>query len=416
MLPCHYAVLLPTCCLPAEKRASSNAALTRRRLPHVRTMVHHVFDGRDTREGDVFARISHCVPGDSAVVGHIVKPIDDPEHGATLREELNIPMDATVFGRYGAYETFDIDFVREAVVEVADLHPSIFFVFLHTPPFAHPPRRNIRHLPRTSDRDRKAAFIRTCDAMLHARCGGETFGLSIAEFASANRPVLTSSAHIGDVDGIARCHLDMLTAHGEHCSNLFYHDKSSLTHLLTSFKRGDRTTHDWNAYHSCAPSAVMATFKATFLDAAPPSGKPHPGSKGESPRAALQERKVPAPPVLDETMRAALQKMSLVDRKLAALRALPTAPPRVFPRPKPYVNCFKGAYIVVRLAPSVSAGAAQQLLPRAVFTAVGEQGGWIQLGSDRWVLVAHPVYGTLVAPLDEQGASGDSADAAVDLS
>ena len=92
---------------------------------------------------------------------------------------------------------------------------------MHTPPFARPPRaKNIIHIDRTSDPARKAAFIRTCDAMLHGRSNGETFGLAVAEFSAANRPVLTSRAHHDH--GKARHHLDTLTAHGDHCAGLLY--------------------------------------------------------------------------------------------------------------------------------------------------------------------------------------------------
>lgn len=54
----------------------------------------------------------------------------------------------------------------------------------------------------------RCAFIRTCDAMLHARMSGETFGLAIAEFSAHNRPVLTSSVHHDH--HMARSHLDTM--------------------------------------------------------------------------------------------------------------------------------------------------------------------------------------------------------------
>ena len=39
----------------------------------------------------------------------------------------------------------------------------------------------------------KVKFINTCDALLHARHRGETFGLTIAEFMSKNKPIFTYS-------------------------------------------------------------------------------------------------------------------------------------------------------------------------------------------------------------------------------
>ena len=146
-----------------------------------RVLVHAVFDGR-TPHGDVYARISPCVPAKSSVpvVPHINRR-KDPE-GPDLREELNIPSDATVFGRHGGYDVFDIMEARAAVLSVAKQRPdSIYFVLLNTRPLIldengealwHEIPKNIKHLPATLDDDRKAAFIRTCDRMLHARHSG----------------------------------------------------------------------------------------------------------------------------------------------------------------------------------------------------------------------------------------------------
>jgi glycosyltransferase involved in cell wall biosynthesis len=57
---------------------------------------------------------------------------------------------------------------------------------MNTHPFCEP-RPNIIHLPASSDCDTKSRFIRSCDAMLHARYDGETFGLAVAEFSAHNR-------------------------------------------------------------------------------------------------------------------------------------------------------------------------------------------------------------------------------------
>ena len=49
---------------------------------------------------------------------------------------------------------------------------------------------NIIYLDPIFDLQEKSNFIATCDVMLHARGGGESFGLSIAEFFFHNKPVL----------------------------------------------------------------------------------------------------------------------------------------------------------------------------------------------------------------------------------
>jgi hypothetical protein len=118
------------------------------------------------------ARISPCVPKGGPgtdrqhahtvpVVPHIVRPA--ALHGPDLRAELGIPPDATVFGRHGGYETFDIPFVREVVFSMASaarasaMHGTqsadttsrasrIYYVLMNTPAFCDP-LPNIIHLP-----------------------------------------------------------------------------------------------------------------------------------------------------------------------------------------------------------------------------------------------------------------------------
>ena len=136
-----------------------------------------------------------------------------------MREELGIPPDATVFGRHGGFDVFDIFEAQGAVLSVARARPDIYFLFLNTRPLvmdeygeadvARTPA-NIIHLPATMEDDAKQRFIRTCDAMLHARRSGETFGLAIAEFSASNRPVLTSRVHHDS--GFANFHIETLVS------------------------------------------------------------------------------------------------------------------------------------------------------------------------------------------------------------
>ena len=220
-----------------------------------RVWVHAVFDAHQPN-GDVFARISPCVPGRGAVVPHVVRPIEPS--GNDLRESLGIPRDATVFGRHGGRDTFNVFEARHAVARVARERRDIFFLFMNTEPLSEVDEPNILYLEPTMDDARKAAFIRTCDAMLHARLSGETFGLAVAEFSVANRPVLASSVHTDN--GAARFHLDTLGAKG-----LYYSDAESLVRQLLAFDRCEAQGRDWNAYRAFEPAKVMQTFKRVFI-------------------------------------------------------------------------------------------------------------------------------------------------------
>ena len=51
--------------------------------------------------------------------------------------------------------------------------------------------KNIIYIPGNSDMVFKRKFINTCDALIHARVSGETFGLTCGEFAICNKPIIT---------------------------------------------------------------------------------------------------------------------------------------------------------------------------------------------------------------------------------
>ena len=111
-----------------------------------------------------------------------------PEPTGDLREELNIKPGQTVIGRIGGLFTFNLPFVKQAIVNILSKRDDFVFIFAGTDPwFDHP---NVRHVPEFHSPQRKANFFNTCDATLHARSNGESFGLAVAESLSMNKPVL----------------------------------------------------------------------------------------------------------------------------------------------------------------------------------------------------------------------------------
>jgi glycosyltransferase involved in cell wall biosynthesis len=143
-----------------------------------------------------------------------------------LRKELGILSTARVFGRHGGADTFDIPFVQKLVGRHAKAHPSDHFIFLNTREFLPPADRpaNIHFLAGTADPDRKAAFLESCDAMLHARSNGETFGLAVGEFAVRGKPVITYGK------SRERAHLEMLGREA-----LVYQNEQDLRAILGGF-------------------------------------------------------------------------------------------------------------------------------------------------------------------------------------
>ncbi len=234
----------------------------------VKTVVHCVFNPTDPH-GDVYASISHrlnrrfqvSIP----VVPHMVYL---PDYTGSLREKLGIPINATVFGRYGGFELFDLDFVHQTIKRIVNDSDNVYFLFMNTKPFyrswLNRSHEKIIHLPSTVSLRRKVEFINTCDGMLHARSSGETFGLSVAEFSIKNKPIITwkpsSQNNYGRYYDDA--HLDMLGRKA-----ITYSDSDELYNIIINFSSLKMREMDWDAYsNKYNPDRVMSLFSKVFLE------------------------------------------------------------------------------------------------------------------------------------------------------
>jgi len=221
-----------------------------------KTVVHCVFDYSEPH-GDVYAGISNWIRGGNGINGSQIFPVVPymvylPENDKNMRQRLDIPDDATVYGRHGGYNQFDIPYVHRAVYETALQNKHIYFLFVNTAPFC-PRMPNIIHLKQMIDLDEKVEFINTCDAMLWARQQGESFGLSIAEFSIKNKPVLLTQGNC-DV-----AHIHLMKDKG------IWYNESNLKYILTHFNRAHSQQMDWNAYKEYTPEKVMEIFKRVFI-------------------------------------------------------------------------------------------------------------------------------------------------------
>jgi hypothetical protein len=131
---------------------------------------------------------------------HICEKLPPAEYN--FREKHNIPENARVFGCYGGSTEFNIESTKNAIRTVVGERDDIYFIFMNINQFAEHPQ--IKFLPGSYDLKEKSAFVDACDAMIHARSGGETFGLAVSEFALSNKPVVTY-----ELSG-ERSHLDIL--------------------------------------------------------------------------------------------------------------------------------------------------------------------------------------------------------------
>ena len=212
-----------------------------------KTIKHCVFDTTHP-ESDFYISISDMLNSklntNIPVIPHIV---DLPNCVEDLRDDLHIPKDAIVFGRYGGYDEFNINIAREAIIDFLHVNNNSYFLFMNTNKFYEHPR--IIYVDKNVNLVYKVKFINTCDAMIHARDMGETFGLSIAEFSIKNKPVITCPC--GDLE-----HIKIL---GDKA--LTYTSKESLIHIFTNIKDIIKSRYDWNAYTLYSPEYVMSLFK-----------------------------------------------------------------------------------------------------------------------------------------------------------
>jgi len=236
--------------------------------------------------GDIHASISQYL-NDRNHTSCPVAPymVTMPEDAGDMRDELGIPEDVIVYGRHGGFTNFSLDFVKEEVIRALAEQENVYFLFLNTEEFV--PKGSLGydrciHLPSTPDRNRVAAFINTCDAMIHGRRGGETFGLACGEFSILNKPVITWSPPTGV--GALKLHIRnfwvklfgkksriphrMPRAHIDILGNraVVYHDAEELREIFDHPESWLNRFEDWDAYSKdYAPEPIMHRFAEVFL-------------------------------------------------------------------------------------------------------------------------------------------------------
>lgn len=222
---------------------------------NTKTLVHAVFQQYNPH-GDRYAYVSEWLartstPQDNTPlwVPHIV---DLPSANKDLRDKLSIPKDAFVFGRLGGYDTFDLQWVHKQIEEYLTTHSNVYFVFVNTKPFSNHP--NIRYVKEIVTKQGKSNFITSCDAMIHARNRGESFGLSIAEFLYHDKPVMAWEG------GMDKNHLEMLAG-----SNTLYGPNDFKDKLTYTIEEASKASHKWRV-KQFQPKPVMEKFKEVFLD------------------------------------------------------------------------------------------------------------------------------------------------------
>jgi len=202
--------------------------------------------------GDIYSYGSYwlskvCSNGQHPAVPYMVYL---PEESTDMRNELNIPLNAVVYGRHGGADTFDMPWAYQVIEEVLKRNENIYFLFLNTTKFIDHPR--VIHLDTIVDYKDKTRFINTCDAMLHVRYIGESFGLACGEFSIRNKPVITW------FNSKERNHIEILGSRG-----IYYQTPNDLFNILLNFK--PNSNYDWNCYRDYSPENIMKIFDEIYL-------------------------------------------------------------------------------------------------------------------------------------------------------
>lgn len=220
-------------------------------------VVHAVFQYCDPH-GDVYAYISEWLSDWIVACGYprypwvpyiVDLPQPDPVSMERMRSNLGISKDQYVYGRLGGYETFDIPFVQQAVIDTVNSRDDIVFVFPNTKPFYE--HKNIIYTPAILERQMKSNYISMCDAMINGRELGETFGLANAEFLFHNKPVLAWE------EGNDRNHIRMLQPFGT------LYNKDNVLDMIQELDRPSRNYAAAVAEYT--PEKVMRKFEEVFL-------------------------------------------------------------------------------------------------------------------------------------------------------
>lgn len=252
----------------------SNCTTIRNNCPHyMPRFVHCVFSYKlnakveEWMKWTIFAGVSNQVA--SLHVNHMVI-VDDTQED--LRKTLQIPSNAVVFGRHGGADCFDPEYVVDAIIELAQAtyhnqQQPVYFIFMPMPytfyARVHELPSTIIFLPVTTSKNYVRLFINTCDAMIHAKSIGESFGLACMEFSACNKPVLTHKC-------VHDCNLN------KHLDNLgdkawLYHDKESCLQQMKNLiqRRDEVKDQNWDVTACFKPEIVMNEFNEVFVSQIP---------------------------------------------------------------------------------------------------------------------------------------------------
>ena len=223
-------------------------------LKNTRNIIHAVFPEKSKYHGYRYAFVSGWLSKvcSNNQYPYLPLPVKLLKNNQNLRNKLKIPKNAKVFGYHGGETSFDLIFVRDAVKKLVKQNKNIYFLFMNIKKFFN--HKKIIFIKGTFNQTQKVKFINTCDAMLHARSLGESFGLSCAEFTIKNKPILTY--------GYCR-----QRAHFEICKNniIPYYSYKDLNTKILNFKK-NKKYNSGNLKNELSEKKTIKIFKKILLN------------------------------------------------------------------------------------------------------------------------------------------------------
>jgi hypothetical protein len=216
--------------------------------PGAKNIVHVVFDCYEPH-GEKYVAISEWL-GNKLNIDYLPYIVTLPDVKEDFREYIGASSTDIIFGRHGGFDQFDVPYLGDVIKAAAD--KGIKFFLMNTKPFNynHP---NIIYAEANTDMNTKTAFINTCDAMLHGRLEGESFGLAIGEFLHQNKPVVTN----------IQCR-DKNQIHVLKSNGFYYSNPNELYTILTSFEKKDYNVKE--LVKDFRPEVVMKKFKSLISE------------------------------------------------------------------------------------------------------------------------------------------------------
>ena len=189
---------------------------------------------------------------------HVVRnPIEAPYSTENLREELEIPADAFVFGRIGRDDENIYDPINlRAYAQVENKHT--FFVLVNPSSRCRADIRdlNIKHarfIERTTSEVRLSQFYNTIDVLAHARKDGECNPANVWEAFAHGKPAISHYANPfnGHIEVIRDCGFVVLKDDVDEYARIM---KKFIDKEVDYFKLSEKCINNWSI--TCTPDIV----------------------------------------------------------------------------------------------------------------------------------------------------------------